>query len=255
MGRSDCLCCQTLLPPNRGPAQIGTATKFYNYVGALYPDADVSIVSSAGSAAAIKAATSGKAPQVTKVIPEEGWSLELSDDVKIQLSVVGGHSVDDVLLYVPRTSTFGGFVHLVDLVFPGWVPFAYFALTKDLARYIAAHESAVKLDFAVFSGGHLTRLGTKEDVEVNLEYTRDVVAAAKAAVMTVTDFTDVLGKVGDPAAAEAGNLWFAFASVRARQSNTCFKDIVRKWGCRLGGLNEFGRTHCFTAVEYAILDV
>jgi hypothetical protein len=213
------------------------------------------IVGSAGCAAALKSATSGRAPQVTEVIPDDSWSLDLSNNVKIQLSVVGGHSVDDVLLFVPPVNEYGGFVHLVDLVFPGWVPFSYFAITKDLRRFIAAHEKALELDFAVLSGGHLTRLGTKQDVEVSLEYTRDVVSSATNAVKTVTNFTDILAKVRDSSAPEAGNLWYAFGQIRALQTNTCYKGIVGKWACRLAGMNEFGRSHCYTAVLYVILDL
>jgi hypothetical protein len=56
---------------------------------------------------------------------------------------------------------------LVDIVFPGWVPFPYLAKAKDTAGFIKAHDIAlVKYDFDTFVGGHLTRLGTRNDVIV-----------------------------------------------------------------------------------------
>jgi glyoxylase-like metal-dependent hydrolase (beta-lactamase superfamily II) len=221
----------------------------------LYPHAKILVVASTGSAEAIEKKTSGKAPQVTEIIPGEGWSLSLTGDVKIQLSLVEGHSAGDVLLYVPPTSKYSGFVHIVDFIYPGWVPFRGFALTTDIVKYASVHDMALKIDFDVLSGGHLTRLGSKKDVEVNLEYTKDVMAAAMSAVKTLTNFTDILSVINNPAAAEAGNLWYAFSRIRSRQSNTCFRDLVEKWACRLGGLNEYGRSHCDTAVQYVILDM
>jgi glyoxylase-like metal-dependent hydrolase (beta-lactamase superfamily II) len=224
------------------------------YISKLYRHAKIKVVGSSGSAERVEKKLVGKTPQVTEVIPDEGWSLALRGDVQIQLSLVEGHSAGDVLLYVPPTSKHVGFVHLVDFIFPGWVPFRDFALAKDFEKYTAVHDAALKFNFDVLSGGHLTRLGSRKDVEDNLEYTKDVIAAATNAVKTQTNFTDIFSVVNDPAAVEAGNIWYSFSQIRSRQSNTCYRDLVAKWACRLGGLNEYGRSHCNTAVQYVILD-
>ena len=33
---------------------------------------------------------------------------------------------------------------LVDIIFPGWVPFPYLAVSKDIAGYIKAHDIVLK---------------------------------------------------------------------------------------------------------------
>jgi hypothetical protein len=50
---------------------------------------------------------------------------------------------------------------LVDVVFPGWVPFAYLGLAEDVFGYVQAHDIALNYNFDTFVGGHLTRLGTR----------------------------------------------------------------------------------------------
>jgi hypothetical protein len=48
---------------------------------------------------------------------------------------------------------------VVDVVFPGWVPFPYLALAKDTAGFIKALDIALNnYDFDTLIGGHLTRL-------------------------------------------------------------------------------------------------
>ena len=67
---------------------------------------------------------------------------------------------------------------LVDIVFPGWVPFPYLAIAKDVAGFIKAHDIALdNYDFDKFVGGHLTRLGTRNDVVVQKEFVTDLMNA------------------------------------------------------------------------------
>ena len=56
---------------------------------------------------------------------------------------------------------------LVDVIFPGWIPFPYLAVANDVTGFIKAHDIALnRYDFDTFVGGHLTRLGTRDDVKV-----------------------------------------------------------------------------------------
>jgi hypothetical protein len=60
---------------------------------------------------------------------------------------------------------------LVDIIFPGWIPFPYLAIAKDTAGFIEAHEIALNnYDFDTIVAGHLTRLGTRADVEAQREF-------------------------------------------------------------------------------------
>jgi hypothetical protein len=69
---------------------------------------------------------------------------------------------------------------LVDVVFPGWVPFAYLAESQNKPGWLEAPAQALGYPFHTFVGGHLTRLGTRDDVVIQQEYVADLKAAANA---------------------------------------------------------------------------
>ena len=50
---------------------------------------------------------------------------------------------------------------LVNVVFPGWVPFAYLAESQNIPGWLEAPAQALRYPFHTFVGGHLTRLGTR----------------------------------------------------------------------------------------------
>ena len=64
---------------------------------------------------------------------------------------------------------------LADIIFPRWVPIPYLAIAKDTAGFIKAHDIALNnYDFDTLVGGHLTRLGTRNDVIVQKEFVSDL---------------------------------------------------------------------------------
>jgi hypothetical protein len=76
---------------------------------------------------------------------------------------------------------------LVDIVFRRWVPFPYLAIAKDPAGFINAHDIALdKYDFDKFVGGHLTRLGARNDIAIQKEFTDDLKNAATKANQEVS---------------------------------------------------------------------
>jgi hypothetical protein len=98
----------------------------------------------------------------------------------------------NVFIYAPNQKV----LMLVDIIFPGWVPFAYLALAKDTAGFIERHDIALNnYDFGTIVAGHLTRLGTKADVEVQKEFVLDLERAAARANQKVS-FMDNGTKVG-----------------------------------------------------------
>jgi hypothetical protein len=76
------------------------------------------------------------------------------------------------------------------------VPFAYLGIAKDVAGFIEAHDIALKnYDFDTIVAGHLTRLGTRADVEVQQEFVLDLERAAARANQNVS-FMDIASQVG-----------------------------------------------------------
>jgi len=85
---------------------------------------------------------------------------------------------------------------LVDIIFPGWVPFPYLAIAKDTAGFIKAHDIALNnYDFDTIVAGHLTGLGTRNDVIIQNEFVSDLERAAGKANQEVL-FSKIAGQVG-----------------------------------------------------------
>ena len=90
---------------------------------------------------------------------------------RIELSYHGNtHQEGNIFIYVPKSKI----LMVVDIIFPGWVPFRRLALSNDLAGWVRGHDVILDFDFDVLIGGHLTRLGDKADVELQIEYVQDI---------------------------------------------------------------------------------
>jgi glyoxylase-like metal-dependent hydrolase (beta-lactamase superfamily II) len=66
------------------------------------------------------------------------------------------HSPGNIFTYLPTQRV----LMLVDVVFPGWVPFAYLAESQNIPGWLEAPAQALSYPFHTLIGGHLTRLGT-----------------------------------------------------------------------------------------------
>ena len=135
---------------------------------------------------------------------------------------------------------------LVDIVFPGWVPFPYLAIAKDTAGFIKAHDIALNnYDFDTIVGGHLTRLGTRNDVIIQKEFVSDLEKAALKANQQVSfgEIAKQVGGGGQP------NPWLIFSKYIDAINENCVNGMLPKWENRLGGAQQFMSTHCFTMAE------
>ena len=138
---------------------------------------------------------------------------------------------------------------LVDVVFPGWVPFPYLAIAKDVAGFIKAHDIALNnYDFDILVGGHLTKLGTRNDVMIQKEFVSDLENAAGKANQEVL-FSKVASQVGS-----FDNPWLIFSKYIDAVSENCVNNMLPKWETRLGGAQQFMSTHCFTMAESRRVD-
>ena len=100
---------------------------------------------------------------------------------RIELAYHGpNHSPGNIFAYLPAQRV----LMLVDVVFPGWVPFAYLAESQNIPGWLEAPAQALSYPFHTFVGGHLTRLGTRDDVIIQQEYIAELKAAAANAIST-----------------------------------------------------------------------
>jgi glyoxylase-like metal-dependent hydrolase (beta-lactamase superfamily II) len=148
------------------------------------------------------------AKNVTMVLPiptitfSRNYTIEIGNQT-LKLDYYGtNHLPGNIFIYAPKQKV----LMLVDIVFPGWVPFPYLAIAKDTAGFIKAHDIALdKYDFDTLVGGHLTRLGTRNDVIVQKEFVTDLENAATKANQEIL-FSKVAQQVG-----HFDNPWLLFS--------------------------------------------
>jgi len=100
---------------------------------------------------------------------------------RIELAYHGpNHFPGNIFAYLPAQRV----LMLVDIVFPGWVPFAYLAESQNIPGWLEAPAQALGYPFQTFVGGHLTRLGTRDDVTIQQQYIADLKAEAANAIDT-----------------------------------------------------------------------
>ncbi|HEU4412294.1 MAG TPA: MBL fold metallo-hydrolase [Polyangiaceae bacterium] len=179
--------------------------------------------------------------------PTQTFATSLALDVggqTLQLDYRGNnHEPGNIFVYAPAQKT----LMLVDVVFPGWVPFQYLAVTTDVPGFIAAHDQALAYDFETFVGGHLTRLGTRADVETQRQYVADLRANAAEALGSVS-FAAIA------AASPPGNAWKLFDNYLGAVVDRCAERTLAAWRGKLGGADVFTRHHCHTMQTSLRLD-
>jgi glyoxylase-like metal-dependent hydrolase (beta-lactamase superfamily II) len=173
----------------------------------------------------------------------DSYELTLGDQT-LQLDYHGNnHEPGNSFIYAPEQKV----LMVVDIVFPGWVPFAQLALAEDVPGFVAAHDQILAYDFETFIGGHLTRLGTREDVETAKEFVLDVQANAAAALESV-DFMAIAQEVGFE------NPWALFDVYFAAVARECAEATIPVWQERLGGTDVFTEGHCAVMMESLQVD-
>jgi glyoxylase-like metal-dependent hydrolase (beta-lactamase superfamily II) len=183
---------------------------------------------------------SSTVPPIPTISFSKNYTLQIGNQT-LQLDYYGNnHLPGNIFIYAPSQKV----LMLVDVVFPGWVPYPYLAVTTDVGGYIRAHDIALnKYDFDTFIGGHLTKIGTRNDVIVQKEFILDLEKAAAKANQEVT-FGSIAKQVG-----HYENPWFIFNKYNEAVDGQCAKYMLPKWESKLGGAKEFMETHCYTMGE------
>lgn len=166
-------------------------------------------------------------------------------DHTLHLSYPGpNHSEGNSFIYAPEQRV----LMLVDVVFPGWVPFSNLALSAFVPGYIHAHEQALEYDFDHLVSGHVTRTGTPEDVRVQLEYLTDLRTTAEAALSSV-DLASTMAPV------DTGNAWAVFRAYLDAVAAQTADEVVPRWKDRLGGADVFTLPNAWAMAEALRLDL
>jgi glyoxylase-like metal-dependent hydrolase (beta-lactamase superfamily II) len=153
------------------------------------------------------------------------------------------HTPDNSYIHFPDHDT----LMLVDINLPGWVPFDSFNLNEDVQGSIAATGTANAYPWTHFIGGHMGRLGTRDDMTVYQQYVDDIIANVKLALANV-DPTPFFAKYGD-------NEWAAVNEYQAAQVAYASAPVIKKYTGVLAAADVYTASTTFVILESVRLDL
>ncbi|WP_165763290.1 MULTISPECIES: MBL fold metallo-hydrolase [unclassified Nocardioides] len=176
---------------------------------------------------------------------EDSMRLEVGGQV-LEMHYRGdNHAAGNSFIFLPQRKV----LMLVDVIYPGWVPFTNIAQSKNIPGFMAHHDYALEFDFETMITGHLTRLGTREDVLVQREYMHDIREAAQHALEITAEKRDLArNQVGTE------HIYLYFRTIYEAAAAEAAKPVIEKWVGRLGGVEMLGVNHTLTMYHSLRLD-
>jgi glyoxylase-like metal-dependent hydrolase (beta-lactamase superfamily II) len=163
---------------------------------------------------------------------------------RIELAYHGtNHTPDNIYIHFPDHDT----LMLVDVNLPGWVPFDFFNINEDVPGSMAAPGKALSYPWKHYIGGHMGRLGTRQDMVVYRQYLDDIVANVKLALANV-DPTPYFAKYGN-------NAWAAVKEYQAAQVKYASDPVIKKYLGVLAAADVYTATTTFLILESVRLDL
>ncbi len=162
----------------------------------------------------------------------------------LQLTYHGvAHEPGNIFIYAPKQQT----LMVVDVVFPGWMPWRRLAVAHDIPGYFAQVEEIRKVPFKTFVGGHVARTGTPADVERQIQFMGDLKAAASRALASI--------KPGEGLdAATLGNPWAVSDDYIDRVAISCVNELTPKWADKLAAFDVYIWDQCYAMEQSLRID-
>jgi glyoxylase-like metal-dependent hydrolase (beta-lactamase superfamily II) len=172
---------------------------------------------------------------------KDHYTLKVGSQI-LELSYPGSspHEPGNIFIYAPEQKV----LMVVDVIFPGWMPWRRFALAKDIPGYFQQVADIDEMPFETLVGGHVNRVGTHADVRVQLEFMSDLKTAAAAALKSTTPAEEM-------SAADKPNLWAVYDNFIDRVVAKCVNAVTPKWQSRLAGYDVFIWDQCY-AIEQSL---
>jgi hypothetical protein len=136
---------------------------------------------------------------------------------------------------------------LVDIVNPGWVPIYQSNLSEDIPGYIEAPATALTYSWKHFIGGHMGRLGTRDDLTLHQQYMADLADSSRKAIDTV-DPTPYFVKYGE-------NFWAALKGYLDECAATAAAPVIEKYTGVLAAADVFTEDVAFQVMQSIRLDL
>jgi glyoxylase-like metal-dependent hydrolase (beta-lactamase superfamily II) len=160
---------------------------------------------------------------------------------RLELSYHGNaHEPGNIFIHAPAERV----LMVVDVIFPGWMPWRRFALAQDIPGYFAQVEKIRSMDWSILVGGHVARTGTHADVDLQSEFLQDLKQAAATALAT-TKPGQGLNPLDGP------NAWAGFDNYIDRVAGQCVNTLTPRWSTQLAGFDVWIWDQCF-AMEQSL---
>jgi glyoxylase-like metal-dependent hydrolase (beta-lactamase superfamily II) len=170
-------------------------------------------------------------------------TLEIGGE-RIDLAWHGAnHTPDNIVIHLPDHDT----MMLVDIVNAGWAPVYISNLTEDIPGYIEAPANALAYSWKHFIGGHLGRIGTRDDVTLHQQYMADISASVRTAIDTL-DPTPYYVKYGE-------NTWAAVKAHLDATAAAAAAPVIEKYTGVLAAADVFTESTTFWVMESIRLDL
>lgn len=135
------------------------------------------------------------------------------------------HMPGNIFVHAPKEKI----LMVVDVIFPGWVPFRRMALSDNINGWIKGNKAVLDFDFDTLIAGHVTKLGTRADVELQLEYVQDIINSFDSIMgdpNTLFNAVSAYDSVHGPGAAFATNAKWALFSAFFDAATMACSDLL-----------------------------
>lgn len=163
----------------------------------------------------------------------------------IRLRTLSFHSADeDTLIHLPGKR----FLMAVDTITPGEAPFMNFGATADVGAYLDAFDVFLEYDFEHFLSGHVSVLGTRDDVVAARDYAFDVRDTIRAGM---GGFEGRFGAAFTALGHRNANLAYRYAIESVRDD--CAQQVIGRWGDKLSVVDVWAASHCEQMLLHTIM--
>ncbi|MFJ2556401.1 MULTISPECIES: MBL fold metallo-hydrolase [unclassified Streptomyces] len=176
------------------------------------------------------------APTVTF---DDHYTLRVGGE-RLELAYHGpNHTYDNIFIHAPDQET----LMVVDVFYPGWVPFTGLAVSQNVRGWVTAHDEAMRYPWKTLVGGHLGRLGVRSDADLQQQYVADLDASTRATYDSLdpTPFFDRYGP--------SGNAWAIFKTYLDAIAEQAALPVTAKYTGILAGADVYTTNNAFAMLE------
>jgi len=175
---------------------------------------------------------------VPTVTFDETYRLTVGDQT-LALDYKGvNHETGNIFIYAPRQKV----LMLVDVIYPGFMPYKNLGIVEDVQGYMKAHTDALSYDFDILVAGHVNRLGSRKDVELSLEFVQDLQAVAATSLRSL-EFSSYTKASG------AKDRWNLHNEYEKLLVDKCYSQLFPRWDKRLADTETYLRDNCWVMIE------